>query len=310
MSPRNIAIVLGPNLLWPRMEGEAALLDMASASSVQVMGVVEPLIQNSSSLFPEEVDFEIPELPGVPDLKMSEPQPSETGKENLARTTSSSSSCASSSSSHSSLCKTVSSASQDSGGLFIIKSGSIGRRTTTWGNPASDPPCSTPLNPTPVQTQNTSPVPSPTLVHNPSPLPSPKLAPGPSLVPSLPPVSVCSPTQKQSPESGSLESILEAPPDSPRAILKITSSYKPRRSFLQHKPPIQSKEQVAITYSKPRAPAPLAPAEAPKTQPQPAPKPLTPVLKKTPSKKGAIRPPQIPPPKPPVLESKQVTSIA
>ncbi|CAB1338250.1 unnamed protein product [Coregonus sp. 'balchen'] len=273
MSPRNIAIVLGPNLLWPRMEGEAALLDMASASSVQVMGVVEPLIQNSSSLFPEEVDFEIPELPGVPDLKMSEPQPSETGKENLARTTSSSSSCASSSSSHSSLCKTVSSASQDSGGLFIIKSGSIGRRTTTWGNPASDPPCSTPLNPTPVQTQNTSPVPSPTLVHNPSPLPSPKLAPGPSLVPSLPPVSVCSPTQKQT-----------------------------RRSFLQHKPPIQSKEQVAITYSKPRAPAPLAPAEAPKTQPQPAPKPLTPVLKKTPSKKGAIRPPQIPPPKPPARD--------
>uniref|UniRef100_A0A6Q2YWV3 Rho-GAP domain-containing protein n=1 Tax=Esox lucius TaxID=8010 RepID=A0A6Q2YWV3_ESOLU len=53
MSPSNIAIVLGPNLLWPRVEGEAALLDMASASSVQVVTVVEPLIQYSSSLFPE-----------------------------------------------------------------------------------------------------------------------------------------------------------------------------------------------------------------------------------------------------------------
>uniref|UniRef100_A0A8C8JLS4 SH3-domain binding protein 1 n=1 Tax=Oncorhynchus tshawytscha TaxID=74940 RepID=A0A8C8JLS4_ONCTS len=53
MSPSNIAIVLGPNLLWPRMEGEAALLDMASASSVQVVAVVEPLIQHSSSLFHE-----------------------------------------------------------------------------------------------------------------------------------------------------------------------------------------------------------------------------------------------------------------
>uniref|UniRef100_A0A8C7LGD6 SH3-domain binding protein 1 n=1 Tax=Oncorhynchus kisutch TaxID=8019 RepID=A0A8C7LGD6_ONCKI len=306
MSPSNIAIVLGPNLLWPRMEGEAALLDMASASSVQVVAVVEPLIQHSSRLFHEEVDFEIPELPGVPDLKILEPQTSESGKENLARMTSSSSSCASSSSSHASLCKTISSASQDSGGFFIIKSGSIGRRTTTWGNPASDPPCSTPLN----RTQSPSPVPSPTLVHNPSPLPSPKLAPGPTLVPSPPPVSVCSPTQKQSPESGSLEPILEAPPDSPRATLKITSPYKPRKSFLQHMPPIQSKEQVAVTYSKPRAPAPLAPAETPKTQLQPAPKPLAPVLKKTLSKKGAIRPPQIPPPKPPVLESKQVTSIA
>lgn len=56
--------------------------------------------------FPE-VDFEIPELPGVPDLKMLEPQRSESGKENLARMTSSSSTCASSSSSHSSLCKTI-----------------------------------------------------------------------------------------------------------------------------------------------------------------------------------------------------------
>ncbi|XP_041756255.1 SH3 domain-binding protein 1-like [Coregonus clupeaformis] len=308
MSPSNIAIVLGPNLLWPRMEGEAALLDMASASSVQVVAVVEPLIKYSSSLFPEEVDFEIPELPGVSDLTLSEPQPSESGKEKLARTTSCSSSC--SSSSHPPLCKTLSSASQDSGGLLIFKSGSIGHRTTTWGNQASDPPGSTPLTPTQVQTQSTSPVSSPTLVHHTSPLPSPKLDPGPTLVPSPPPVSVCIPTQKQSPEPGSLEPIIEAPPDSPKAILKITSPYKPRRSFFQHKPSIPGKEQVVATYSKPRTPAPPAPAEAPKTQPQPAPKPLTPVLKKAPNKKGAIRPPQIPPPKPPVLESKQVTSIA
>uniref|UniRef100_A0A8C6P828 SH3 domain binding protein 1 n=1 Tax=Nothobranchius furzeri TaxID=105023 RepID=A0A8C6P828_NOTFU len=53
MTPSNIAIVLGPNLLWPQAEGEAALFDMAAASSVQVVTVVEPLIQYSSSLFPE-----------------------------------------------------------------------------------------------------------------------------------------------------------------------------------------------------------------------------------------------------------------
>uniref|UniRef100_A0A8D3CKM6 SH3-domain binding protein 1 n=1 Tax=Scophthalmus maximus TaxID=52904 RepID=A0A8D3CKM6_SCOMX len=53
MTPSNIAIVLGPNLLKPRAEGEAALFDMASASSVQVVTVMEPLIQYSSSLFPE-----------------------------------------------------------------------------------------------------------------------------------------------------------------------------------------------------------------------------------------------------------------
>ncbi|XP_014063774.1 SH3 domain-binding protein 1 isoform X1 [Salmo salar] len=310
MSPSNIAIVLGPNLLWPRMEGEAALLDMASASSVQVVAVVEPLIKYSSSLFPEEVDFEIPELPGVSDLTLLEPEPSESGKENLARTTSSSSLCSSSTTSHPSLCKTISSPSQNSGGLFIFKSGSIVHRTTTWGNSASDPPSSTPLTHTSVQTQSTFPISSPTLVHNTSPLPSPKLAPGPTLVPSPPPVSECSPTQKQSPESGSLELILEAPPDSPKALLKITSPYKPRSSFFQHKRSIPGKEQVVATYSRPRTPAPTAPAEAPKTQPHPALKSLAPVLKKAPNKKGAIRPPQIPPPKPPVLVSKQVTSIA
>lgn len=89
MTPSNVAIVLGPNLLWPRAEGyvcliifqvlpaltlltifvlyvspsllsqsfclfrEAALFDMASASSVQVVTVIEPLIQYSSDLFPE-----------------------------------------------------------------------------------------------------------------------------------------------------------------------------------------------------------------------------------------------------------------
>ncbi|KAM9832342.1 SH3 domain-binding protein 1 [Neosynchiropus ocellatus] len=62
MSPSNIAIVLGPNLLWPQSEGEIAMFDMAAASSVQVVTVVEPLIQYSSDLFPEEASFEIPHL--------------------------------------------------------------------------------------------------------------------------------------------------------------------------------------------------------------------------------------------------------
>uniref|UniRef100_A0A3Q2XTJ0 SH3-domain binding protein 1 n=1 Tax=Hippocampus comes TaxID=109280 RepID=A0A3Q2XTJ0_HIPCM len=53
MTPSNIAIVLGPNLLWPQAEGEISLVDMAAASSVQVVTVIEPLIQYSSVLFPE-----------------------------------------------------------------------------------------------------------------------------------------------------------------------------------------------------------------------------------------------------------------
>ncbi|KAG9338827.1 hypothetical protein JZ751_025264 [Albula glossodonta] len=71
MTPSNIAIVLGPNLLWPRLEDENALMDMASASSVQVVTVIEPLIQYASSLFPEEEDFQTPESPRSPDFTES-----------------------------------------------------------------------------------------------------------------------------------------------------------------------------------------------------------------------------------------------
>ncbi|MGH0143909.1 UNVERIFIED_CONTAM: hypothetical protein FKN15_001334 [Acipenser sinensis] len=52
MSPSNIAIVLGPNLLWPQNEGETLMLDMATASSVQVVKVIEPLVQFADRLFP------------------------------------------------------------------------------------------------------------------------------------------------------------------------------------------------------------------------------------------------------------------
>uniref|UniRef100_A0A7N6AB00 SH3-domain binding protein 1 n=1 Tax=Anabas testudineus TaxID=64144 RepID=A0A7N6AB00_ANATE len=108
MTPSNVAIVLGPNLLWPQAEGEVALFDMASASSVQVVTVIEPLIQYSSSLFPEAVSFEVPDLPEVPDVTLPSPVTHSVvaEKEKLSRTVSSSSSTTSSSSFHLPLSKT------------------------------------------------------------------------------------------------------------------------------------------------------------------------------------------------------------
>uniref|UniRef100_A0A674IHQ3 SH3 domain binding protein 1 n=1 Tax=Terrapene triunguis TaxID=2587831 RepID=A0A674IHQ3_9SAUR len=53
MTPSNIAIVLGPNLLWSQQStGDPLQLDMASVSSIQVVGIVEALIQNADALFP------------------------------------------------------------------------------------------------------------------------------------------------------------------------------------------------------------------------------------------------------------------
>ncbi|XP_078286921.1 SH3 domain-binding protein 1-like isoform X2 [Rhinoraja longicauda] len=59
MTPSNIAIVLGPNLLWPRNEGTVSMMNMASASAVQVVLVIEPVIQNADGIFPEDLDFSV-----------------------------------------------------------------------------------------------------------------------------------------------------------------------------------------------------------------------------------------------------------
>ncbi|KAM4671693.1 SH3 domain-binding protein 1 [Amazona ochrocephala] len=60
MTPSNIAIVLGPNLLWSQQStGDPMQLDLASVSSIQVVNVVEALIQNADTLFPGEVDFNV-----------------------------------------------------------------------------------------------------------------------------------------------------------------------------------------------------------------------------------------------------------
>ncbi|KAL4658047.1 SH3 domain-binding protein 1-like [Arapaima gigas] len=62
MSASNIAIVLGPNLLWPQTEGEDVTFNMASVSSVQVVSVIEPLIKYADKLFPEAEDFTVPDF--------------------------------------------------------------------------------------------------------------------------------------------------------------------------------------------------------------------------------------------------------
>ncbi|XP_070707693.1 SH3 domain-binding protein 1 [Pempheris klunzingeri] len=316
MTPSNIAIVLGPNLLWPRAEGEVALLDMASASSVQVVTVIEPLIQYSSSLFPEALSFEIPELPEVPDVSLSarDAQSLTSEKERLSRSASSSSATSSCSSHHLPLSKTNSTASQDSGGFFLLKSGSVSRSgTSTWaGSVAETAP---PTHQNAAYSSPSSPDPGPNTstacgsMVNQSPPPFPKAT---GAAPD--PVQARSPTQKQSSDQGQLEPILEAPPDSPRALVKITTPYKPKRCFIPNKAN-QATEQMTIQYSKPKAPvppklqAPPPPTARPvaadaKTQPIPAPRGPATIPKKPPPKKPGVKAPNCPPPLPPPSQPK------
>nr|XP_046159800.1 LOW QUALITY PROTEIN: rho GTPase-activating protein 17b [Oncorhynchus gorbuscha] len=57
MTPSNIAIVLGPNLLWSKTEG--TLAEMAAATSVHVVAIIEPIIQHADWFFPDDVDFNV-----------------------------------------------------------------------------------------------------------------------------------------------------------------------------------------------------------------------------------------------------------
>ncbi|XP_067314480.1 rho GTPase-activating protein 17b isoform X4 [Pseudorasbora parva] len=71
MTASNIAIVLGPNLLWAKTEG--SLAEMAATTSVHVVSIIELMINHASWFFPEDVDFNVsgmfamPGCPGTPD---------------------------------------------------------------------------------------------------------------------------------------------------------------------------------------------------------------------------------------------------
>ncbi|XP_056437019.1 rho GTPase-activating protein 17b isoform X2 [Gadus chalcogrammus] len=74
MTPPNIAIVLGPNLLWPKTEG--TLAEMAAATSLHVVAIIEPIIQHADWFFPEEVDFNVSGMFALPShLATPEPDP-------------------------------------------------------------------------------------------------------------------------------------------------------------------------------------------------------------------------------------------
>ncbi|XP_066497898.1 rho GTPase-activating protein 17b isoform X3 [Hoplias malabaricus] len=68
MTPSNIAIVLGPNLLWAKTEG--TLAEMAAATSVHVVAIIEPIIQHADWFFPDDVDFNVSGMFAMPTAPM------------------------------------------------------------------------------------------------------------------------------------------------------------------------------------------------------------------------------------------------
>ncbi|XP_042575768.1 rho GTPase-activating protein 44-like isoform X8 [Cyprinus carpio] len=64
MTPGNIAIVLGPNLLWTHSEGN--MTEMMTTMSLQIVGIIEPIIQHADWFFPGDIEFNLTGSYGSP----------------------------------------------------------------------------------------------------------------------------------------------------------------------------------------------------------------------------------------------------
>uniref|UniRef100_A0A4W5JQL2 Rho-GAP domain-containing protein n=1 Tax=Hucho hucho TaxID=62062 RepID=A0A4W5JQL2_9TELE len=52
MTPGNMAIVLGPNLLWTHSNESGNMTEMMTTVSLQIVGIIEPIIQHADWFFP------------------------------------------------------------------------------------------------------------------------------------------------------------------------------------------------------------------------------------------------------------------
>ncbi|XP_033826314.1 LOW QUALITY PROTEIN: rho GTPase-activating protein 44 [Periophthalmus magnuspinnatus] len=64
MTPGNMAIVLGPNLLWTHTEPN--MTEMMTTVSLQIVGIIEPIIQHADWFFPGEIEFNLTGCYGSP----------------------------------------------------------------------------------------------------------------------------------------------------------------------------------------------------------------------------------------------------
>ncbi|XP_038598775.1 rho GTPase-activating protein 44 isoform X3 [Tachyglossus aculeatus] len=64
MTASNIAIVLGPNLLWPQADGN--ITEMMTTVSLQIVGIIEPIIQHADWFFPGDIEFNVTGSYGSP----------------------------------------------------------------------------------------------------------------------------------------------------------------------------------------------------------------------------------------------------
>uniref|UniRef100_A0A8B9BIY6 Rho GTPase-activating protein 44 n=1 Tax=Anser brachyrhynchus TaxID=132585 RepID=A0A8B9BIY6_9AVES len=327
MTPSNVAIVLGPNLLWPQAEGN--ITEMMTTVSLQIVGIIEPLIQHADWFFPGDIEFNVTGNYGSPmhvnhnanyssmpspDMDHADRKQHDQARRPLSVATDN---------------MMLEFYKKDGMGVRVMDTSWVARRGTSGGRKASaTPPATQPPAP---------PAELPGTPHSPIPEQAPDISATPSPPPTsfgFPPAAERASTLKpkelspvSGPQKGSGQQAAAAPPSpaeqSPRSLRKASKKLAPippkAPSGGTSEPPAGQPSPASLSPTPPSTPAPyglaypqgyclasgqLSPAAAP--SPSPPPPPLPPlggsVTKSRPVPKPRQRP-SLPPPQPPTASA-------
>ncbi|XP_032055628.1 rho GTPase-activating protein 44 isoform X1 [Aythya fuligula] len=333
MTPSNVAIVLGPNLLWPQAEGN--ITEMMTTVSLQIVGIIEPLIQHADWFFPGDIEFNVTGNYGSPmhvnhnanyssmpspDMDHADRKQHDQARRPLSVATDNM---------MLEFYKKDGLRKIQSMGVRVMDTSWVARRGTSGGRKASaTPPATQPPAP---------PAELPATPHSPIPEQAPDISATPSPPPTsfgFPPAAERASTLKpkelspvSGPQKGSGQQAAAAPPSpaeqSPRSLRKASKKLAPippkAPSGGTSEPPAGQPSPASLSPTPPSTPAPyglaypqgyclasgqLSPAAAP--SPSPPPPPLPPlggsVTKSRPVPKPRQRP-SLPPPQPPTASA-------
>ncbi|XP_064251510.1 rho GTPase-activating protein 44 isoform X2 [Passer domesticus] len=285
MTPSNVAIVLGPNLLWPQAEGN--MTEMMTTLSLQIVGIIEPLIQHADWFFPGDIEFNVTGNYGSPlhvnhnanyssmpspDMEHGERRQHEQARRPLSVATDNM---------MLEFCK------KDGMGVRVMDTSWVARRGTSAGRKAaSAPPAAQPPAP---------PAELPPTPHSPIPEQSPEI----SATPSPPPTSFGFPPAAERTSTFKPPELSPGPPPAPAAEQSPHSLRKGAKKLA----PIPS--PASLSPTPPSTPSPYgAPGAPPGAPPAAGPPPLLPppgpaAPRPRAAPKARPRPALPPPPQPP-----------
>uniref|UniRef100_A0A8C5C7D2 Rho GTPase activating protein 44 n=1 Tax=Gadus morhua TaxID=8049 RepID=A0A8C5C7D2_GADMO len=283
MTPGNIAIVLGPNLLWTHSEGN--ITEMMTTVSLQIVGIIEPIIQHADSLYPGEIEFNVTGNYGSPvhtnhnanyssmpspDMELSERRHNDQSRRPLSVAT-----------------DNMMLEFYKKDGIRKIQSMGVRVMDTSWVSRRGSSSAAGPRPPTPIPPPSPPSLPPPPPPPPALPLLTPTTPPPPPPPPPLPPPGAGAPAAPRPPRPAGPPTPL--PRSSPSSWTSTPTPGSPARSTCPARPPCAPPAPPAPPWSRKLAPIPpkvpycQSGAMSDQSTGQPSPVSLSPTPPSTPS---------------------------